>query len=233
MQGERPGHSLQATALVHEAYLRLTGMQELNWQNRAQFFAISAQVMRRILVDSARARCARKRGVHAEFFHSDETPRSPGQDRNREGTPDLGTVYAGGSEPAFFVPFVKVFGTNGFSAPFSLCRDERAESSRNNVYEACPIRVRQETSRCRHVKSLSISHPTYSGTREAHVCMSLVNSVYRWRLLISEYDNRKWRSLCAQPEVGNLQKHKFSTKSMSLSTGKSSRPHTQRSPGRD
>jgi RNA polymerase sigma-70 factor, ECF subfamily len=72
MQGERPGHSLQATALVHEAYLRHTGMQALNWQNRAQFFAISAQVMRRILVDSARARCARKRGGSQNAISLDE-----------------------------------------------------------------------------------------------------------------------------------------------------------------
>jgi RNA polymerase sigma-70 factor (ECF subfamily) len=72
MQGERSGHSLQATALVHEAYLRLTGMQNLHWQNRAQFFAISARVMRRILVDSARARGARKRGGSQNALSFDE-----------------------------------------------------------------------------------------------------------------------------------------------------------------
>jgi|SRR5580704_2024910 RNA polymerase sigma factor (TIGR02999 family) len=59
---ERRGHSLQPTALVHEAYLRLFGDATIKWQNRAHFFAISAQVMRRILVDYARSRGADKRG---------------------------------------------------------------------------------------------------------------------------------------------------------------------------
>jgi RNA polymerase sigma-70 factor (ECF subfamily) len=62
MFGERPGHTLQATALVNEAYLRLINSRRVNWQNRAHFFAISAQLMRRILVDHARARGYQKRG---------------------------------------------------------------------------------------------------------------------------------------------------------------------------
>jgi RNA polymerase sigma factor (TIGR02999 family) len=62
MFGERPGHTLQATALVNEAYLRLVNSRQVNWQNRAFFFAISAQLMRRILVDYARARGYQKRG---------------------------------------------------------------------------------------------------------------------------------------------------------------------------
>ena len=62
MRGERPGHSLQPTDLVHEAYIRLTGVREVEWQNRSHFFAIAAQLMRRILVDRARARHADKRG---------------------------------------------------------------------------------------------------------------------------------------------------------------------------
>ena len=59
---ERSGHTLQATALVNEAYLRLVNARKVNWQNRAHFFALSAQVMRRILVDSARAHNEQKRG---------------------------------------------------------------------------------------------------------------------------------------------------------------------------
>ena len=62
MAGERPGHSLQATALVNEAYLRLINVQKLDWQNRAHFLAMVARIMRRILVDSARARRNQKRG---------------------------------------------------------------------------------------------------------------------------------------------------------------------------
>ena len=56
---ERPGHTLQTTALVHEAYLKLIDQRDARWQNRAHFFAIAAQAMRRILVDSARRHAAR------------------------------------------------------------------------------------------------------------------------------------------------------------------------------
>ncbi len=62
MRGERPGHTLQPTALVNEAYLRLVGVQHVRWQNRAHFLAVSARTMRRILVDMARARGYQKRG---------------------------------------------------------------------------------------------------------------------------------------------------------------------------
>jgi RNA polymerase sigma factor (TIGR02999 family) len=62
MQKEQPGNTLQATALVNEAYLRLVDVTGVQWQDRAHFFAISAQIMRRILVDAARARGSHKRG---------------------------------------------------------------------------------------------------------------------------------------------------------------------------
>ncbi len=62
MAGEKAGHSLQATALVNEAYLRLINVQRINWQNRAHFLAMSARLMRRILVDTARAKGYQKRG---------------------------------------------------------------------------------------------------------------------------------------------------------------------------
>jgi RNA polymerase sigma factor (TIGR02999 family) len=62
MQREQQGNTLQATALVNEAFLRLVDVSGISWQDRAHFFAISAQVMRRILVDAARARGSRKRG---------------------------------------------------------------------------------------------------------------------------------------------------------------------------
>jgi RNA polymerase sigma factor (TIGR02999 family) len=63
MRGERPGHTLQPTALVHEAFLRLVDQNRKNWQNRAQFFGVAAQLMRRLLVDHARRRRAAKRGI--------------------------------------------------------------------------------------------------------------------------------------------------------------------------
>jgi len=61
IRGERPGHTLQATALVHQAYLQLVGQTDKEWQNRAHFFAVASQMMRRILVDYARQRKAGKR----------------------------------------------------------------------------------------------------------------------------------------------------------------------------
>jgi RNA polymerase sigma-70 factor (ECF subfamily) len=62
---ESPGHLLQTTALVNELYLRVIDQRSLNWQNRAHFFAIAAQIMRRVLVDYARARTRKKRGEGA------------------------------------------------------------------------------------------------------------------------------------------------------------------------
>ena len=62
MRGQREGHTLQTTALVNEAYLRLIDSSRVNWQNRAHFFAISAQLMRRVLIDFARAKASQKRG---------------------------------------------------------------------------------------------------------------------------------------------------------------------------
>src|ERR1700685_3139190 len=61
LRGERADHTLQPTALVHEAYIRLTGLHEVDWQSRSHFFATAATVMRRILVDHARAQNANKR----------------------------------------------------------------------------------------------------------------------------------------------------------------------------
>ena len=62
LKNERPGHTLQSTALVHEAYLRLVDQKQVRWQNRAHFFAMASQMIRRILVDHARKRMASKRG---------------------------------------------------------------------------------------------------------------------------------------------------------------------------
>lgn len=74
MQHERAGHSMQATALVHEAYLELIDVTNVNWQHRAHFFAVSAQIMRHILLDRARRRVAAKRGGTAERVNLDELP---------------------------------------------------------------------------------------------------------------------------------------------------------------
>ena len=72
MAGERPGHSLQATALVNEAYIRLLDVQHVSWQNRAHFLAVAARLMRRILVDAARSKRNQKRGGEAIRVTFDE-----------------------------------------------------------------------------------------------------------------------------------------------------------------
>src|SRR5437016_3898085 len=73
MKNEHQGNTLQTTALVHEAYLRLVDVTKVEWRQRAQFFAMAAQIMRRILVDIARVRGAHKRGGGARKVNLDET----------------------------------------------------------------------------------------------------------------------------------------------------------------
>jgi RNA polymerase sigma-70 factor, ECF subfamily len=72
LAGEGPGHTLQTTALVNEAYLRLVDQRQLAWQNRAHFFAIAARLMRYIVVDHARSRKNQKRGGHATHVTLDD-----------------------------------------------------------------------------------------------------------------------------------------------------------------
>lgn len=83
MKNEAQGNTLQATALVHEAYLRLVDVTNVEWQERAQFFAIAAQIMRRILVDAARTRGSRRRdGVPAKVNLDESAVLSPSPDRS-------------------------------------------------------------------------------------------------------------------------------------------------------
>jgi RNA polymerase sigma factor (TIGR02999 family) len=88
MRNERAGNTLQTTALVNEAYLRLVDAKRVGWQDRVHFYAVSAQMMRRILVDAARARGSAKRGGqvkrvnHSTAFNLDQIPDvSTGRDR--------------------------------------------------------------------------------------------------------------------------------------------------------
>jgi len=74
MRNERAGNTLQTTALVNEVYLRLVDVKAVEWEQRAQFFAIAAQMMRRILVDAARARGSHKRGGGAIKVNVDDAP---------------------------------------------------------------------------------------------------------------------------------------------------------------
>jgi RNA polymerase sigma factor (TIGR02999 family) len=72
LRRERAGHTLQPTALVHEAYLRMVDQTQVRWQNRAHFFGVAAQMMRRILVDHARSQHAEKRGGDVQKLSLDE-----------------------------------------------------------------------------------------------------------------------------------------------------------------
>jgi RNA polymerase sigma factor (TIGR02999 family) len=83
MRDERPGHTLQPTALVHEAFLRLVEQDYTNWQNRAQFVGVAGQLMRRLLVDHARGRRALKRGIPVTL-NEEIFPRAAGADQTEE-----------------------------------------------------------------------------------------------------------------------------------------------------
>lgn len=87
LQRERPGHTLQGTALVHEAYLRLIDQTRVRWQNRAHFLGVAAQMIRRILVDHARAKQSAKRGRIAMKLSLDESIEAP-----ERGEVDLGAL---------------------------------------------------------------------------------------------------------------------------------------------
>jgi len=84
MQNERKGQTLQVTALVHEAYLELIDITNVDWQHRAHFFAVSAQIMRNILLDRARRRVTAKRGGSAKRVNLDELPEIGGAGRAKE-----------------------------------------------------------------------------------------------------------------------------------------------------
>ena len=83
MRSERGGHTLQTTALVHEAYLRLTRQRDRSWENRAHFFGVAAQIMRNLLVDHARASARAKRGGGAVEVQLDVSAELSGADPER------------------------------------------------------------------------------------------------------------------------------------------------------
>ena len=94
MRNERQGNTLQTTALVHEVYLRLVDVTKVEWRQRAQFFAMAAQMMRRILVDAARARASHKRGAGAVRVNFDETAVvAPAPDRSMVALDDALTAF--------------------------------------------------------------------------------------------------------------------------------------------
>jgi len=95
MKNQSQGNTLQATALVHEVYLRLVDVTKVEWRQRAQFFAMAAQIMRRILVDTARARGAQKRGGSAQKVNLDTSAvLSPAPDRSVLALDDALTAFS-------------------------------------------------------------------------------------------------------------------------------------------
>jgi RNA polymerase sigma factor (TIGR02999 family) len=95
MKSERQANTLQSTALVHEVYLRLVDVRKVDWRERAQFYAMAAQMMRRILVDAARARAAKKRGGSAAKVNIDDTAvLSPAPDRSILAVDEALTAFA-------------------------------------------------------------------------------------------------------------------------------------------
>lgn len=95
MKNESQGNSMQATALVHEVYLRLVDVANVEWQARAQFFAVAAQMMRRILVDAARARGSRRRdGIPAKVNLDESAVLSPATDRSILALDEALTAFA-------------------------------------------------------------------------------------------------------------------------------------------
>jgi RNA polymerase sigma-70 factor, ECF subfamily len=111
MRKEQAGHTLQTSALVNEAYLRLLGAQQINWQNRAHFFAISSTLMRRVLVDTARARQARKRGGSAyQVILEEGTTGGAGQQENLVALDEALTALAETDERKCKVVELRFFG---------------------------------------------------------------------------------------------------------------------------
>jgi RNA polymerase sigma factor (TIGR02999 family) len=121
LKNEAPGHSLQATALVHEVYLRLVDVTQVEWQARAQFFAMAAQMMRRILVDAARKRGSRRRdGIPVKVNLDESAVVSPAPDREILALDDALTAFAHVSPRQAKVVELRYFG--------GLTEEETAEA---------------------------------------------------------------------------------------------------------
>src|SRR5882724_13432518 len=99
LQRERPGHTLQRTALVNEAFLRLVNQKDIRWQNRGHFFGLASHLMRRILVDYARGERAVKRGSGVKAASLDQTAGAFSHEGDGDGL-RLGDALAVASDPA-------------------------------------------------------------------------------------------------------------------------------------
>src|SRR5215471_5938485 len=148
MKNERLGNTLQATALVHEVYLRLIDVTKVEWRERAQFFAMAAQMMRRILVDAARARGSQKRGGMAAKVNIDETAvLSPVRDQSILALDEALTVFSRVAPRQAKVVELRYFG--------GLTEDEIVEA-----LKISPRTVRRDWDLARAWLLRELSHPT-------------------------------------------------------------------------
>ena len=146
MKNERAGNTLQATALVHEVYLRLVDVTAVEWRQRAQFFAMAAQMMRRILVDAARAKNSRKRGSGAIQVNFVETAViTPEPDRSMIALDEALSAFSEISARQAKVVELRYFG--------GLTEEEIAE-----VLEISPRTVRRDWEFARVWLAREISH---------------------------------------------------------------------------
>jgi len=138
MRRQRPGQTLQTTALANEAYLRLVGAQGLDWKDRAHFFAVAAQMMRRVLVDATRARCAAKREAgRLRVTFSDQLPVRAADDADLLGLDDALSALAKHDARKARVVELRYFGGLGVEetaevlkiSPQSVLRDWKLSKS--------------------------------------------------------------------------------------------------------
>jgi RNA polymerase sigma factor (TIGR02999 family) len=152
MRAEAANHTLQTTALIHEAYLKLIDQKRVKWQNRAHFFAVSAQLMRRILVDLARSRQAQRHGGLLKKLSLDEAPEvAPGPAREVVAVDEALTALAALDERKSRVVELRFFG--------GLSVEETAE-----VLKISPATVMREWKRAQAWLYCEIGNPCSAGT---------------------------------------------------------------------
>lgn len=131
LRRERVGHTLQTSALIHEAYLRLANRPEANLENRMQFFAFAARIMRNILVDHARAKLRQKRGGVLKVSLSDANPQSPPQDLDLIALDEALNRLAAIDERQVRIVELRYFGGLSLEATADVMKISRATTARD------------------------------------------------------------------------------------------------------
>ena len=168
MAGQRPGHTLQATALVNEAYMRLIDCEQVNWKDRAHFFAISARMMRRVLVEFARARQYQKRGAGARKTSLDEgVIASPQRGQDLVALDDALQALAAEYPRQAQVVELRFFGgrknTEADDAEYKQGSAEQGKSHQQGHYRTLQRIIPMPAERSKQVEQLSESRPCGRG----------------------------------------------------------------------